>query len=44
MGYRRDPYQKQTKWRVKDLSSVEFFSLNDKKWERYNAKLQIARH
>jgi hypothetical protein len=44
VGYRRDPYLKQTKQRVKDLASVEFFSLNDKKWERYNAKLQIARH
>ena len=44
VSYWRDPYQKQTKQKIKDLASVEFYSINESKWQRYNARLQIARH
>lgn len=41
---KRDPYLKRTTQRHVDLASVEYFSLKERKWERFNAKLQIARH
>ena len=37
--YKNDPYQKTTKQIYHDLASVEFYSLEDKKWDRYNARL-----
>jgi hypothetical protein len=35
----RDPYLKQIKERVKDLETVEMYSVNEGTWERFNAKL-----
>jgi hypothetical protein len=39
VSYHRDPYLKETKQKVFDLSSVEAFSISNGKWQRYNAKL-----
>lgn len=36
---RRDPYLKKTTQTLCDIATVEFFSLETKKWERYNARL-----
>ena len=29
LSYWRDPYQKQTKQTIKDLASIEFYSINE---------------
>ena len=41
---RKDPYLKKITQTITDLASVEYFSITDSKWERYNAGLEIARH
>jgi hypothetical protein len=42
--YKKDPYQKRTYQITTDLNTIECFSFETKKWDRFNAKLQIARH
>lgn len=42
--YRRDPYLKKTTQSVHDLASVEFYSLQGRTWDRFNSRLNIARH
>jgi hypothetical protein len=44
VAYIKDPYKKQTRQRVSDLSTIDCYSLESKQWTRFNAKIQIARH
>lgn len=42
--YNRDPYKKRTKMIYFDLANIEYYSLATQTWEKFNARLQIARH